>query len=162
MLSLWLDVEHRHEEWSVAESINELSDLFQRLRLPSTTTRLPRRLIYYKKFKGNEHRVLLLFGFVIFQKFLRKRYYDHLLQLVIIMHLAEGRKIHPLDIDIINRLSHSFIISFPKLYSDRHCVPVVHSVIHVADTVKDFGPLTSYTTFNFENDIGKYMLFKFR
>ena len=73
------------------------------------------------------------------------------------MHLAEGREIDKLDIDIITRLSNTFVISFSKLYSDRQCVPVVHSVIHIAETVKDFGPLTNYITFQFENDIGKHI-----
>lgn len=161
MLGLWLDTEYRYQEWSVAGKIDELSDLFYRVRLPSTTTRLPRSLTDYKKFKANELRVLLLFGHVIFQKVLRKRFYEHLLQLVIIMHLAEGREIDKLDIDIINRLSNVFVIRFSELYSDRHCVSVVHSVIHISETVKDFGPLTSYTTFQFENDMGKHSLLYF-
>ena len=158
MLGLWLDKENRYEEWSVAGKITELSDLFRRVRLPSTTTRLPRSLIDYKKFKANELRVLLLFGHIIFQKVLRKRFYDHLLQLVVILHLAEGREIDKLDIDIITRLSNAFVIRFSELYTDRHCVSVVHSVIHIGETVKDFGSLANYTTFQFENDIGKHIL----
>ncbi len=161
MLDLWLEYKHRHAEWSVAGRIVELSDLFRRVRLPSTTTRLPRSLVDYKKFKGSELRVLLLFGHVIFQKMLRKRFYDHLLQLVVLMYLAEGREIDKLDIDIIRRLSNNFVICYSKLYSDRHCLPVVHSVIHIPQTVKDFGPLTNYTTFQFENDIGKHIVLYF-
>ncbi|CAF1528663.1 unnamed protein product [Adineta ricciae] len=154
MLGLWLGKEYRTREWNVIERINKLADLFKRVRLPSTTTRIPRSLLDYNKFKANELRVLLLFGHAIFKAILPKRFYDHLLQLVVIMHLAEGREIDKLDIRIITRLCHSFLIKFSLLYTERHCVQVVHSILHVPDTVQDFGPLTNYTTFHFENDIG--------
>ena len=152
MLNLWLSPEYRDEKWNICKKVNQLADLFRYVRLPSTTTRIPRSLIDYRKFKANEMRVLLLFGHIIFKGVLAKRYYEHLLQLVVLMHLAEGRQINEVDQEIIRRLSRSFVVSFPQLYSDRHCVQVVHSVLHISDTVNDFGPMTNYTAFNFEND----------
>ena len=155
MLTLWLSPEYRYEPWSIAGKINELPNLFRGLRLPSTTTRLPRPLTDYREYKANELRVLLLFGHVIFRKALQKRFYNHLLRLVVIMHLAEARQIYTVDQDITYYLSRNFVVTFPKLYTDRHCVQVVHSVIHVPDITKDFGPVPNYTTFQFENDLGK-------
>lgn len=154
MLGLWLGHENRGESWYIGGELNALAKLFRCLRLPSTTTRIPRSLIEYRKFKANELRVLLLFGHIIFKSFLRKKYYDHLLQLVVLMHLAESREINSMEQSMIKRLCHSFVLSFPVLYSERHCVQVVHSAIHISDTVNDFGPLNHYTTFNFENDLG--------
>ncbi|CAF4173706.1 unnamed protein product [Rotaria magnacalcarata] len=69
------------------------------------------------------------------------------------MHLCESRKVHHSYINIINRLGRSFVIDFPTLYSKRHCVQVVHSIIHISDTVRDFGPLQSFSTFQFENEL---------
>lgn len=34
-------------------------------------------------------------------------------------------------------------------------VQLVHSLSHVGSTVADYGPLSSFTTFNFENELGK-------
>ena len=31
---------------------------------------------------------------------------------------------------------------------------VIHSMIHVPESVRDFGPLQNYSTFNFESVIG--------
>jgi hypothetical protein len=107
------------------------------------------------KFKANELRVLLLFGHTIFKKFLRKKYYNHLLQLVVFMHIAEARPINRAQQEVLKRLCQAFVTSFPRLHTDRHCVQVIHSVIHIPDTVNDFGPLTNYTTFQFENDLGR-------
>ena len=157
MLSLWLSPEYRYEPWSIHGNIEELTELFKRTRLPSTTTRIPRSLVQYSNFKANELRVLLLFGYAIFANILSKKYYNHLLQLVCLLHLAENRRIQDYDIDIIQKLGESFVISFSHLYTNRHCVSVVHSVVHIAATVRDFGPLTNYTTFNFENQLGRNM-----
>ena len=71
------------------------------------------------------------------------------------MHLAEGRQINKSDQQLIYQLSQEFVVSFPQLDTNRHCVQVVHSVIHIADIVNDFGPLSNYTSFQFENDFGK-------
>ena len=154
MVGLWLSTDYQHEDWNVSGQIDEIADRFRRVRLPSTTTRIPRSLKEYTKFKGNEFRILLLFGHVIFKQILRKRFYNHLMQLVIIMHIAESRTIEQQDIDLVGRLSRNFVVNFSQLYSERHCVQVIHSVAHIAATLRDFGPLPNFTTFQFENNLG--------
>jgi hypothetical protein len=100
-------------------------------------------------------RILLLFGHVIFKNVLKKQYYIHLLKLVVMMHLSENREIHPSYINIISRLGRNFVFNFSELYGARHCVQVVHSLVHISDTIHDFGPLHTFTTFQFENDLGE-------
>ena len=158
MLNLWLDKEYSSEKWSVKSHINILSCLFLQLRFPSTTTRLPRNLLEFRNFKANEMRILLLFGHIIFSQVLEASYYSHLLGLVILMHMAESREITANDVSVMQQLSNSFILDFAKLYAPRHCVQVVHSVVHIPATVRDFGPLTNFTTFNFEDILGKKFL----
>ena len=74
------------------------------------------------------------------------------------MHLAEGRNISNQDITVIEQLGENFVASFSHLYTKRHCVQVVHSVVHIAATVRDFGPLMVYSTFNVENQLGEHIL----
>lgn len=155
MLTLWFDKKYSSEVWSIRHRLNDLSSLLLRLRLPSTTTRLPRNLIEYNNYKASELRTLLLFGHTIFAQDLHQMYYTHLLQLVLLMHLAESRRISLNQLPIIQQLSKYFVLDFPKLYTPRHVVQVVHSVIHIPATVKDFGPLTNFTTFNFEDVLGE-------
>ncbi|CAF1463411.1 unnamed protein product [Adineta ricciae] len=155
MLKLWFDPKYSFEPWSIKCHMNSLSAQFAQLRLPSTTTRLPRHLNEFKTFKANEMRILLLFGFAIFAKVLRPTYYNHLLQLVALMHVVESRTILKMHLSMIQQLSLSFVAEFRDLYTSRHCVQVVHSVFHVSSTVEDFGPLPNFTTFNFESILGK-------
>ena len=147
--------------------MNRLSELqlaFRRFRFPSTTARLPRNLALYSTFKANEMRILLLFGHAIFKNVLKEKYYSHLLKLVLMMHLSENRKIHYSYLQIIKRLGQSFTVDFSRLYTKRHCVQVIHSINHISDTVRDFGPLSNFTTFQFENELGRYYqtMFSFR
>lgn len=154
MMRLWFDSQYRLENWSLITQANHLQTLFKRFRFPSTTTRLPRLLTSYSSFKAGEMRVLLLFGHVIFEDVMKRQYYQHLLKLVLMMHLCENRQIHLSHLELIHHLGQTFVVDFVTLYGQRHCVQVVHSVSHIADTVRDFGPLPSFTTFQFENQLG--------
>lgn len=71
------------------------------------------------------------------------------------MHHAEASLIEYEDIDRISNLSKAFVREFSILYGARHVVQVVHSVAHIGSTVANYGPLSSFTTFNFENELGK-------
>lgn len=55
---------------------------------------------------------------------------------------------------MIYHLGQTFVVDFVTLYGQRHCVQVVHSVSHIADTVRDYGPLPNFTTFQFEKQLG--------
>jgi len=130
MLSLWLSPEYRFEPWSIHSHIEELTELFKQVRLPSTTTRLPRILLQYSNFKANELRVLLLFGYIIFANILSKKYYSHLLWLVCLLHLAESRRILNSNITVIQKLGENFVISYSHLYTNRtlsSCCPICSS-----------------------------------
>ena len=70
------------------------------------------------------------------------------------MHHAEASSIEYEDIDRISNLSNAFVRDFFILYGARHVVQVVHSLAHVGSTVANYGPLSSFTTFNFENELG--------
>ena len=48
-----------------------------------------------------------------------------------------------------------FVHTFHSLYDKRHAVKTVHSVIHSPQTVADHGPLTNFSTFNYQPLIGR-------
>ncbi|CAF4906207.1 unnamed protein product [Rotaria sp. Silwood1] len=157
LLSLWLHADYKREDWSCYNHIHQLSSMLQSFRFPSTTGRRPRSLLKFKKFKASELRMVLLFGFVIFKKVLKAKYYDHFLKLVVAIHFSEHRTISMVMVDNVKSLLHEFLIEYPKLYTARHNQQVVHSLNHIGQTINDYGPLTSYSTFHFENILGIIM-----
>lgn len=70
------------------------------------------------------------------------------------IHLSEHRALTLSMIEDVKTLLHEFLIQYTKLYTVRHNQQVVHSLHHVAATIADYGPLTSYSTFHFENILG--------
>ncbi|CAF1218363.1 unnamed protein product [Rotaria magnacalcarata] len=157
LLSLWLYADYKREDWSCYNHIHHLSSILQSFRFPSTTSRRPRSLLKFKKFKANELRMVLLFGFVIFEKILKAKYYNHFLKLVIAIHFSEHRALSMGMVDKVKSLLHEFLIEYPKLYTARHNQQVIHSLNHIGQTIDDYGPLTSYSTFHFESILGRIM-----
>ncbi|CAF4188742.1 unnamed protein product [Rotaria magnacalcarata] len=157
LLSLWLYTDYKREDWSCYNHIHHLSSILQSFRFPSTTSRRPRSLLNFKKFKANELRMVLLFGFVIFEKILKAKYYNHFLKLVIAIHFSEHRALSMGMVDKVKSLLHEFLIEYPKLYTARHNQQVIHSLNHIGQTIDDYGPLTSYSTFHFESILGRIM-----
>ncbi|CAF0787647.1 unnamed protein product [Didymodactylos carnosus] len=151
LLTLWFDVDYKKEDWSVRHHIDSAADQLLKIRYPSTTTRAPRSLLEYTRYKGSEQRCILLFGFIILKRFLKKEYYEHLLLLVVASYLAEGRELHHSQIQDIELLIKQFLDLFPYLYSNRHIVQNVHSLCHLQQSLQGFGSLALYSKFNFEN-----------
>lgn len=88
---------------------------------------------------------------------MKLNYARHFMMLVMGLHLVECHTIPRKDIDSIRMLFDGFLRRFPELYTPRHNTQSVHSLNHVADTIKDFGCLGNYSTFNFESVLGIFI-----
>jgi hypothetical protein len=98
---------------------------------------------------------MLLIFYPIFQDILPKEYYDHLKLLVSALHVGECREIKTTDLEIMHLLLNEHVEQFKSLYGERHCVNIIHSITHFADTVYDYGPLQCYSTFHYDSILGK-------
>ena len=87
--------------------------------------------------------------------YLPKKYCRHFLLLVIATHLCESKTITSEQLLQIKILTSQFVYQFPLLYGDRQNVISVHSIIHLADSIRDFGGVYNYSTFNFESYLGQ-------
>ncbi|CAF1378024.1 unnamed protein product [Didymodactylos carnosus] len=155
LMKLWFHQKYRTPQWSIRKHMNDIETDLQRFRFPSTTTRAPRSIMKYYRLKANESRVLLLITYPIFQNYLKPIYYKHLQLLSFALHVGESREITSPKLNEMKILLDKFVYTFHFLYGKRHTVNTVHSVIHFHQTVTDYGPLTNYSTFNFESVIGR-------
>ncbi|CAF4653606.1 unnamed protein product, partial [Rotaria magnacalcarata] len=154
LLKLWFSDEYKRSEWSSFTHFNTISKKLYQYRYPSTTSRTPRPLIQFHRFKANEFRLILLFAAPIFKSYLKPKIYKNYLLLVFAFHLAEFRSLRSTDIDDIRFLLDSFLYEYPSLYTNRHNQQVIHSIDHVVQSVQDYGQLSNYSTFNFESLLG--------
>lgn len=80
-------------------------------KYPSTTSRTPRPISQYHRYKSSEFRLILLFAAPVFRRYLKPIHYKHYLLLVIAFHMAESRVIVEEDIDDISVLLSKIIIA---------------------------------------------------
>ncbi|CAF3949357.1 unnamed protein product [Adineta steineri] len=76
---------------------------------------------------------------------------------MVAIHFAEYRDLTIDMVKSVKSLLHEFLIKYPKLYTARHNQQVIHSLNHIGQTIEDYGPLTSYSTFHFESILGMLM-----
>ncbi|CAF1357828.1 unnamed protein product [Didymodactylos carnosus] len=153
-IDLILSYKHREADYSCYDQTDELTKKFDSLKYPYTTYRLPRSLKYFGKFKSNEIRMLILFGYVAFFGILKEPYFSHFMKLVTIAHLAESRHLTQENIRYVDTLVELYVTEFESLYGERNLVSNVHSLYHIPATLSDFGQFMNYSTFNFESLIG--------
>ncbi|CAF5095913.1 unnamed protein product, partial [Rotaria sp. Silwood1] len=72
---------------SVYGQIDNIAEIINSISFPSTTYRQPRDIRLFRKFKGNELRIILL----AFENFLDEERYNHLKVLAFIAHIIEGQ-----------------------------------------------------------------------
>ncbi|CAF3393914.1 unnamed protein product [Rotaria socialis] len=152
LLEIWF--KSRRTSYSIHKHLPLIESRLDAIRYPSTTYHLPSQLKFYTQFKGNEYRLVLLFGYQYFKPALPLKYFQHLKLLAFAMNLAESFVLHHDTIEIIRMLLDEFDHLFSQLYLVNSMTSVVHSMVHVHESLKDFGPLQNYSTFNFESVIG--------
>jgi hypothetical protein len=154
LLELWFDKKYRDEPWSLLSKIDLIDVSLSIHKFPSTICRTPRTLLKYTEFKANELRCILLFGFASFCMNLPHKYCRHFLLLVVLAHLCESKTISSDQILNIKCLTNEFIYQFPLLYGDRQNVISIHTIMHLPESILNFGGVYNYSTFNFESYLG--------
>lgn len=152
LLNLWLygGLQYRLQHRSVDEiSIRLVTHL--KPSIPVEFGRKPRRLDCIKLWKATEYRLILLYtGPLAFKSVLKKNLYIHFMTLHVIIRILSSE-------DLCEHLNYAqylicfFIKTFIKLYGVQNVSHNVHSLIHLVDDVKRFGPLDNFSAFKFEN-----------
>ncbi|CAF1100809.1 unnamed protein product [Adineta steineri] len=151
LLHLWTE-SSKKQPWSLTKALPSIAGDLAKILYPTTTVRVPRTITKFLKLKANECRVLLLIGYPVFKNYLPELYYKHLQKLAFGISIGESSSISLEKVEEMELLLKSFVDDFP--YNKRYIVQTVHCVKHFATTAKDFGPLSNYSTFNYESVIG--------
>lgn len=153
LLNLWLHggMQYRLQHRAVDEISTRLITL--KPSIPIEFARKPRRLDYLKLWKATEYRLILLYtGPLAFKSVLNKNIYIHFMTLHVIIRILSSEDLHE-HLNYAQDLIRFFIKTFIKLYGVENISHNVHSIIHLVDDVKRFGPLDNFSAFKFE----KYM-----
>jgi len=119
---------------------------------PCEFSRKPRSVVDIDRWKATEFRQFLLFtGPLALRDMLPQELYKNFL----LLHVAIVCLVHPYYCKVYCDFAQKLLVKFVKhchdIYGQQFIVYNVHSLIHVADDVKHFGPLDSISCFPFEN-----------
>ena len=125
---------------------------------PSDYARRPKPLIHLKKLtlvslKGTEWRHFMLYaGPVVLFGVLKDDYYHHFLLAHVATRILTSKNHSKERLDVAERAFQTFVKFAPKLYNRQFLSFIIHSLLHLTDDARRFGPLDNCSTFIYENN----------
>lgn len=119
--------------------------------IPSEFTRDCRTLENLSFWKATEFKQFLNYtGIVVLKGLVNDNVYQHFLLYfcairLLALPISETRNIEVADMMLMN-----FVEQFPVIYGDSSVSHNVHNLLHLADCVKQFGSLSSFSAYKFE------------
>ena len=130
----------------------EIDKRLGRIKPPQEFRRTPRSISSYKQWKASEFRAWLLFySLPVLTGLLPADYIYHLSLFVSGMHLLLSDMVSSAEIGLAHSLLSDFYKLTPKLYPVEICTMNLHSLIHLSQFVRLWGPLWCYSCFGFES-----------
>lgn len=153
LLKFWFNGKYKDYRFYLHKEVKHIDEILLVIRPPHEFRRSPRSLEKTIKYwKASELRAWLLFYCIpILLEFLHVDYVHHLYLLVKAMHILLSPHIYSSDLLAAERMLTVFYEKVTDLYPEELCTMNVHSLIHLTQTVKNFGPLWAYSCFGFES-----------
>lgn len=154
LLSTYLDSKFHTRRFYLGASstTKEIDRRLNRIKPPQEFRRTPRSITSYKQWKASEFRAwLLYYSLPVLSGLLPVDYIYHLSLFVSAMHILLNDTVSLADIDLAHSLLDHFYKLTPQLYPIEICTMNLHSLIHLAQFVRSWGPLWCYSCFGFES-----------
>lgn len=158
LFNLWFDGANSNKPFYIKKKQrDEIDHEIKKISPPDFIVRTPRQLKDRNYWKASEIRDFLLFYFPILLKDkLPTKYYKHFLLLVYGTRILLQEKIHVHEINTAESLLDNFTVNILQLYGLEKCTYNVHQLTHMAQQVRMWGPLWTWSAFSFEDGIGYY------
>lgn len=159
LLNLWFSSSHKKESFNVSDKIQEVDKRLLQIKPPNDITRCPRKIENEIKYwKASEFRSFLLFyGPVVLRGILPIEHYTHFILLSEAIFILLGDSITNNAVDHAERLLQHFCLMFSALYTAGKETINIHSLLHLADGVRNLGPLWTHSCFPFESYNGNLL-----
>ncbi|KAJ8970641.1 hypothetical protein NQ314_001092 [Rhamnusium bicolor] len=136
------------------KQISDISDTLvsRRKNMPSEFNRKPRPLSESKRWKATEFRQFLLYtGPIVLKSVLSPDRYINFLTLHIAVIILSNNKYQEKHLDYAHSLFCYFVKTFVILYGQENCSHNIHNLLHICNDSKNFGILSNFHAFPFEN-----------
>lgn len=159
LLTLWFGSTFADKPFSLYAHVQIVDERLSKIRPPSTISRMPRSISNHVKYwKASELRSWLLFYSIpVLSDMMDPMYLYHYAAFVEAIFILCSESISEEDLKHSEKLLSFFVYMFSSLYGERICTLNVHSLLHLADSVRSLGPLWAHSCFIFENTNGELL-----
>lgn len=157
LLILWIRGKPKQQKLSNFQ-ISSISSNLSALKSQTTCefSRKPRALSEVDRWKATEFRHFLLYsGIVVIRNVVSAENFKLFVSLCIGVRILCSPLHHMKHNEYAKQLLIYFAKTFGSLYGEDQISYNVHALIHLADDVKNLGPLDRFSAFKFENALGK-------
>ena len=156
----WFDSSFSSEPWYLGRHVAEIDRRLTGICPPSDVRRLPRPVKDRKFWKATEWRAWLLFYSIpVLSDVLPVKYLQHWLILVECICVFLASRITFAEIELCKKRLAFFVKNVEVLYGSEHVSFNMHQLLHLPDTVANFGPLWCSSNFTFEDCNGQLLKF---
>ncbi|XP_071855030.1 uncharacterized protein [Apostichopus japonicus] len=136
--------------------LNRLDKILKSIKVPSFVSRMPRPITERKHWKAIEwYNWLFYFSIPCLHGVLPEQYLRHFYALVQGCYILLQKSLSPEDVNTADILLFNFVGHMQLLYGEKAMTSNVHSLVHLAKSVKMWGPLWTHSCFPFETANGE-------
>ncbi|XP_044037086.1 uncharacterized protein LOC122868819 isoform X7 [Siniperca chuatsi] len=155
LMSLWLDPVNSMKPWYVGQQISRMDSRLLRLKPPLEITRSPRSLKCRDTWKASEWRAFLLFYAIsVLPGILLPAFLEHYFYLSFSIHILLQESISKHDLQLAHESLVCFVEDMKVLYGEENVSFNCHQLIHLTESVLNWGPLWETSAFSFERNNG--------
>jgi hypothetical protein len=122
--------------------------------IPNDFARGPRPFVEVCRYKATEFRQFLLYtGPVLLKPYLEQNAYAMFLKLHCAVRILQHPQQTAFSIDSAEYLLQNFVGNFSDCFGPKNLNYNIHNLLHIADCVRQFGSLESFSNYKFENFI---------
>lgn len=155
LMSLWLNPVNSTKPWYVGNETSQMDSRLLCLKPPIEMTRSPRSLKCRENWKAWEWRAFLLFYAIsVLPGILIPTYLEHYFVLSFSIHILLQESVSRHDLQLAHASLVHFVKAMTELYGEENVSFNCHQLIHLAESVQNWGPLWATSTFCFERNNG--------
>lgn len=152
MLDFWTSTNNKREPFYITKQKRGIFNLrVLQIKPPSYLSRRPRPIKYLKQYKASEFRSMLLYFLpIILDRLLPNKYIQHFCLLSSSIYTLLKPAISNEDLMNAEKKLNTFVKLYQEYYGKACMTMNVHSLLHLAQFVRNFGPLWTFSMLPFE------------
>ena len=155
LLNWWINSEYHDRAFYIGRRTKEIDRNLLQFVVPFCFDRTIRSIELLKFWKASEWRTWTFIAAIVLKNILPDPYLKHFSYFAEAIMLLSSSAIHKSEICRAEELIKSFVQGIPNLYGPEFCLYNFHIILHAPACVRHWGPLWSYSAFQYENLNGK-------